>query len=176
LANVFGNFVNRITRFAAARLDSQVPAGAEPGALEHKLLADLQAGLRALTAHHEALEFRKAAQETRALWVLGNEYLQAAAPWTAIKTDPEAAALGVRIGLNLCAIYAAIAAPFAPNAAAAIAAALGLGPDALRWPDPERADLLDQVPVGSGFTPPDVLFRKIEDTDVATWGERFGAG
>lgn len=176
LANVFGNFVNRITRFGAARFDSKVPAGGTAGPLEEKLLADLQAGLRNLTACHEALEFRKAAQETRALWVLGNEYLQAAAPWTAIKTDPGQAALGVRVGLNLCALYAAIAAPFTPNAAATIMAALGLTADALAWPDPERGDLLDRLAVGADFTPPDVLFRKIEDADVLAWGERFGAG
>ena len=40
----------------------------------------------------EAIELRKAAQELRAIWVAGNEYLQAAAPWTAIKTDPDRAA------------------------------------------------------------------------------------
>ena len=44
---------------------------------------------------------RKAAQALRALWVLGNEYLQEAAPWTAIKTDPERAAVIVRTALNL---------------------------------------------------------------------------
>jgi methionyl-tRNA synthetase len=27
---------------------------------------------------------------------------------------------------------------------------------------------------GHRFTPPDVLFKKIEDTDVAAWTERFG--
>jgi methionyl-tRNA synthetase len=32
------------------------------------------------------MEFRKAAAETRALWAAGNEYLQTAAPWTALKT------------------------------------------------------------------------------------------
>ena len=40
--------------------------------------------------HMEAIELRKAAQELRAIWVAGNEYLQSAAPWTAIKTDPRA--------------------------------------------------------------------------------------
>ena len=50
------------------------------------------AALAAYEAHMEAIELRKAAQELRAIWVVGNEYLQAAAPWTAIKTDPDRAA------------------------------------------------------------------------------------
>ena len=46
----------------------------------------------------EAIEVRKAAAELRAIWVAGNEYLQAAAPWTVFKTDPEQAAALVRMG------------------------------------------------------------------------------
>src|SRR5262249_16852759 len=102
LANVLGNFINRITRFAAAPFDSKVPEGGAAGPHEDKLFAEVDQRLAALTQFHEQMEFRKAAAETRALWVAGNEYLQAAAPWTAIKTDQAAAAIGVRTGLNLC--------------------------------------------------------------------------
>ena len=43
----------------------------------------------------EAREVRKAAAELRAMWVLGNEYLQSAAPWSTFKTDPAQAAMQV---------------------------------------------------------------------------------
>ena len=62
----------------------------------------------------ETIELRKSAQALRALWVLGNEYLQEAAPWTAIKTDRDRAAVIVRTGLNLVALFARISAPFIP--------------------------------------------------------------
>ena len=65
---------------------------------------------------------RKAAQAARALWVLGNEYLQVAAPWTALKTDRDQAAVGVRTGLNLVALFARLAAPILPFTAPRIAA------------------------------------------------------
>ncbi|MGE0828691.1 MAG: methionine--tRNA ligase [Hyphomonadaceae bacterium] len=176
LANVFGNFVNRITRFAAARFDSKVPDEGAPGALEQKLAADLAERLAALTAHHEAMEFRKAAAETRALWALGNEYLQVAAPWTAIKTDRAAAAMGVRAGLNLCALFAILALPFTPDAAEKILDALGVPETARKWPNPADPGLLDALPRGHAFTPPDVLFQKIEDAQIAEWTEKFGGG
>lgn len=174
LANVLGNFINRITRFGAARFDSKVPAGGTPGAAEEKLYAEIDQRLAALTAFHEQMEFRKAAAETRALWVAGNEYLQVAAPWTAIKTDLNAAAIGVRTGLNLCVLFAQIAAPFMPATAGTILAAFGLGAEALAWPNRPAREILDALAHGKPFTPPDVLFKKIEDSDVSAWKERFG--
>ena len=74
----------------------------------------------------EAIELRKAAQELRAIWVAGNEYLQSAAPWTAIKTDRERAAAITRFSLNLIRLYAVLSRPFVPDASDAMLAALGL--------------------------------------------------
>jgi len=174
LANVFGNFVNRITRFAAARFDSKVPVEGAPGELEAKLEVELGERIAALTAHHEAMEFRKAAAETRALWAMGNEYLQVAAPWTAIKTNADAAAVGVRTGINLCAVFAIMAAPFIPDAAEAVLDALGIAKENRNWPS--GPGLLDAIPRGHAFTPPDVLFKKVEDEQIAEWSARFGGG
>jgi methionyl-tRNA synthetase len=176
LANVFGNFVNRITRFAAAKFESQVPDGGEPGPNEARLAKELAERLELLSQCHEQMEFRKAAAELRAIWVAGNEYLQVAAPWTAMKTDRDAAAVSVRTGLNCCALFAILAQPFIPDAAKAVLDAMGV-PEANRmWPSPEDKNLFDALPRGLVITPPDVLFKKIEDTDVAAWAERFGAG
>jgi len=176
LANVFGNFVNRITRFGASKFDAKVPDGGAPGDLEAKLAKDVAERIAALTRHHEDMEFRKAAAELRALWVLGNEYLQVAAPWTAFKTDVDSAAVGVRTGLNLVALFAILAQPFVPDAAKTVLDALNI-PEANRsWPKAGDTGLLDTLPRGHAFTPPDVLFKKIEDADVAAWTEMFGGG
>ncbi len=176
LANVFGNFVNRITRFAAAKFESKVPDGGVWGPAEEKLAAEFFQRLAALTQFHEQMEFRKAAAELRALWVAGNEYLQVAAPWTAFKTDPAAAALGVRTGLNLVVLFAILAQPFIPDAAKTVLDAMGVPETSRMWPLASDKALLDALPHGFAFTPPDVLFKKIEDSEVAAWAERFGGG
>ncbi len=173
LADVLGNFVNRIAKFAESKFEGVVPAGGEPGELELKLYADIDAGIADLTAQLEAIEVRKAAQALRALWVLGNEYLQVAAPWTAIKTDPARAAVVVRTALNLAALYARLSAPFIPFAAEKIAEAFNQGWP-LVWPSEGAAVELDRLPVGQTIRAPEVLFKKIEDEQVAEWGERFG--
>ena len=176
LANVYGNLVNRITRFCAAKFGSVVPAGGQSGALEADLARDVAERLRALTQHHEDMEFRKAAAETRALWALGNEYLQRAAPWTAFKTDPDAAAMSVRTGLNLVALLALVSAPFIPDAAEATLAGLGVAMEDRTWPDPDDPALLAVLTSGNPITPPDVLFKKIGDADIVAWSVQFGAG
>ncbi|MGL1349309.1 hypothetical protein ACSTKK_00285, partial [Vibrio parahaemolyticus] len=49
------------------------------------------AHLTRLRSHHEALAFRKAAEETRAIWKLANAYLSEAAPWSVIGHDRDRA-------------------------------------------------------------------------------------
>ena len=171
LADVLGNFVNRILKFTETRFEGVVPSGGEDGPLEVKLRADVAAKLSELTDLLEAVEMRKACQALRQLWVLGNQYLTEAAPWTALKTDPVRAALAVRTGLNLVALFAKVADPFIPFTADTIASAVG-EPVPSVWPD--AANGLDFLPVGRAVRAPEVLFRKIEDTQVTEWRERFG--
>ncbi|THD62093.1 methionine--tRNA ligase [Phenylobacterium sp.] len=173
LADVLGNFVNRILKFTESRFEGKVPEGGAAGPLEEKLEADVLAKLRELTEHLEGREFRKAATALRQLWVLGNGYLTEAAPWTAFKTDPGRAAVGVRTGLNLVALFAKICEPFIPFAAETVALSVGEAFPG-RWPVLDGSPVLAILPEGRPVKAPDVLFRKVEDTQVAEWRERFG--
>jgi methionyl-tRNA synthetase len=169
LADVLGNFVSLVTKFAAARLGPAVPAG-DYGPAEAAVTAEIAARLATYAAHMDAMEMRKAAQELRAIWVAGNEYLQAAAPWAAIKTDPERAGAITRFAFNLIRLYAAISRPFLPDACDAMLAALRL--DGAGWPE-DVAAALDALPAGHGFDVPPVLFAKIDDTCRADLEARF---
>lgn len=174
LANVLGNYVNRITKYAQSKFDAQVPAAGEAGEHEAWLVEELDTRLKALVEHYEAMEFRKAAAETRAIWAAGNEYLTRAAPWAAYKTDPDQAAIGVRVGLNLAALFGIIAQPIIPNAAATILDALNVPADRRSFDFGEAQALIDALPHGHEIAPPDVLFKKIEDADIEAWSQRFG--
>ena len=174
LADVLGNFVNRILRFGASRFEGEIPAGGTPGEAERWLYAEVDQRLEAIAKHYEAMEFRKAAAETRALWAAGNEYLTRAEPWTHFKTDRERAALGVRTGVNLCRLFALIAHPVIPFTADKIMNALGLSHEGFDWPRASAEEILTALPPGRPFSPPEVLFAKIEDEQVAEWSERFG--
>ncbi|MFW5660704.1 MAG: class I tRNA ligase family protein, partial [Oceanicaulis sp.] len=174
LANVLGNFVNRITKFAASRFEGKIPDGGEPGEAEAWLEAELDLRLNAIRTHYDAMEFRKAGAETRAMWAAANEYLTRAEPWVKVKTDIDAAALGVRTGINLAVISAIVAQPVIPEAAGKILDALGVPDQNRSWPSGPAKDLLDALPRGLAFKAPPILFKKIEDEQVADWTARFG--
>ena len=170
LADVLGNFVSRITKFCRSKFSEAVPQGGNYGPAEEQLIADLTARVRAYEGHMDAIEVRKAAAELRAIWVLGNEYLQANAPWTTFKTDPETAAMQVRLALNLIRIYAVLSAAFIPDAAKSMIDAMQTEDDG--WPT-DVAAALNALPAGHTFTVPENLFRKITDEERAEWSERF---
>ena len=170
LADVLGNFVSRITKFCRSKFGEVVPEGGSYGDAEQTLIADLTAKIAAYQQFMEEKEVRKAAQELRAIWVAGNEYLQAAAPWSTFKTDPEQAAAQVRLGLNLIRLYAVLSSPFIPDASATMLAAMQT--ENSDWPDDVPAALTALAP-GHAFTVPDVLFGKITDEQREDWQQRF---
>jgi len=170
LADVLGNFVSRITKFCRSKFGEEVPAAGDYGPDEEALIAELTRRIRAYEGHMEAMEVRKSAQELRAIWVAGNEYLQSVAPWTTFKTDPDKAAAQVRLALNLIPLYAVLSAPFIPEAADKMRAAMAI--EAGDWPKDVPAALAT-MPAGHGFSVPDVLFVKITDEQREEWQERF---
>ena len=173
LADVLGNFVNRITKFTESKFDAAVPAGGEAGPLEEKLYSDLSELLAEATDAFESMEMRKAAQAVRRIWVLGNEYLQEAAPWTAFKTDTDRAAVIVRHGLNLVRLYAILAQPLIPSTAEKIAACVGVTLP-LDWPSTDARAELNKLSAGQKVAAGEVLFKKIEDEQLTEWAARFG--
>ena len=176
LANVLGNFVNRITKYAASKFDGAVPAAGTAGDDEAWIADELSTRLANLIQFYEDMEFRKAANETRAIWAAGNEYLTRAAPWVKFKEDVDAAAVGVRTGLNLAVIFGIIAQPIIPQTAAKILDALNIPAENRKFPSPDDKGLLDALPQGLPISPPDMLFTKIDDEQVAEWTEKFGGG
>lgn len=170
LADVLGNFVSRVTKFAVSKLGDTVPEAGAFGPMETALIADLGVRIADYTRAMEGMEVRKAAAELRAIWVIGNEYLQAAAPWSVVKTDPEQAQAQIRLALNLIRIYAVLSSPFIPDAAQTMMTAMGS--DDWTWPSDVHA-AVRTLPAGHTFAVPENLFRKITDEERADWQARF---
>ncbi|WP_297774398.1 methionine--tRNA ligase [uncultured Roseovarius sp.] len=170
LADVLGNFVSRVTKFCRSKFGEEVPADGEYGAQEMALIDRLTNRIRDYEGHMQAMEVRKSATALRAIWVEGNEYLQEAAPWSTFKQDPERAAMQIRLALNLIRLYAVLSAPFIPDAAAAMLAAIKT--EDASWPD-DVTGALDALAPGHAFEVPEVLFSKITDEQREDWQARF---
>ena len=170
LADVLGNFVSRVTKFCRSKFGEAVPEGGAWGDQEQALIDELNSRIRTYEQYMDTMEVRKSAAELRAIWVAGNEYLQAAAPWSTFKENPDQAAAQIRMALNLIRLYAVLSAPFMPDASETLMGAMQTEDDS--WPaDVQTA--LEALAPGHAFTVPDVTFRKITDDERDAWKERF---
>ncbi len=180
LSDVLGNFVSRTTKFCNAKWGAVVPEEgvnevgqwsyeAEMSMFVLGMNPSLSTQITNYRKYMEAKELRKAIKELREIWVRGNEYLQRRAPWALYKTDPDHAAMSIRLALNLIVLYANLAMPFIPDTAQKIHEAMGTEPS---WTKGESS-VFELLESGHKFTVPENLFEKITNDQVAELSARF---
>lgn len=174
LADVFGNLANRVISFVHSAFDGRIPESGEPSELELELAVELDRRIATLRRHHEALEFRAAAAETRAIWSEANAYLQQAAPWVAIKSDRARAAAVTRTGLNLVRLSAVLAWSIIPELSERVLHAFGCGGSIPDWPTGPCLELLDNHAGGTVAKLAPIVV-KIDPDKAAHLAQRFGA-
>ena len=172
LVSVYGNFINRslvlmhklcggkVPPYHAAIEDSEDTAVKEAIANTAKKVGELI----------EAYRFREALFEVIALARIGNGYMQKKEPWIVAKQVAENPAAQQQIDncLHLClqltANLAILAQPFLPFTAKKICHLLKVVDKILDW---ENAGSLKLLSVGYTLRVPELLFRKIEDEEIA---------
>ena len=172
LVSVYGNFINRslvlmhklcggkVPPYHAAIEDSEDIAVKEAIANTAKKVGELI----------EAYRFREALFEVIALARIGNGYMQKKEPWIVAKQVAENPAAQQQIDncLHLClqltANVAILAQPFLPFTAKKICHLLKVVDKILDW---ENAGSLKLLSVGYSLRAPELLFRKIEDEEIA---------
>lgn len=169
LADVLGNFVRRITKFAMTHFDGMVPEY-EWGAREYAFAEDLAQRIRRYEKQMDAIEIRKAAQELRAIWAAGNEFLQMTEPWKTVRQNKRQAAAPVALCLNLVRLYAILSQPFIPDFSASTQEAMNNHSPI--WPEDVKQSL-QFLPPGHSFSLPDVAFQKITPAQRDTWRAKF---
>ncbi len=116
LVATWGNLANRVLSFCYKHWEGHVPpvdvSALRPADLE--LVAAIENGLNTVGAELEAVRLRSALGEAMKLATAVNVYLDVNAPWTAIKTDKEAAALTVFTALKAINSLKVMFSPFLP--------------------------------------------------------------
>jgi methionyl-tRNA synthetase len=173
LADVFGNLVHRTLALAQRLPDGISGADYAPGAAEIGAAREIADRVKALRGHHEALEFRRAAAETRAIWARANSYLQEAAPWATLKDDLRKAAASIHFALRLVQLSACVAWSIVPQLSETVLRLLGEHEKVPSWPH-RTEDLLlapaGTIPSGHLNAP---LVRKLTPSDVDRLTARF---
>lgn len=176
LNGVLGNFVSRVMKMTASKIGAEVPAGGEMTEVEEKLIADLQEKADNYCKYMEGLEFKKAMNELRAIWVDGNNYISVTEPWTVIKTDPARAAAILRVCLNLIRIYALLSAPVMPETSAKILAKFGLNAaDMPVLKGFNAAKEIEALQPGHKFEVGDALFERIASEKTEELKAKYGS-
>lgn len=176
LNGVLGNFVSRVLKMTSSKIGNEVPAGGELTAVENELIANLQQHTDDYFKYMNELEFRKALNELRAIWVEGNNYISVTEPWAVIKTDAERAAAILRVCINLIRIFAILSAPIMPDVAAKILAKLHL--DAKDMPLLKGFNIAKEitaVKAGQPFEVGDMLFERITPEKVEELKQKYGS-
>ncbi len=176
LNGVLGNFVSRVMKMTASKIGAEVPAGGEMTEVEEKLIADLQEKADNYCKYMEGLEFKKAMNELRAIWVDGNNYISVTEPWTVIKTDPARSAAILRVCLNLIRIYALLSAPVMPETSAKILAKFGLNAaDMPVLKGFNAAKEIEALQPGHKFEVGDALFERIAPEKTEELKAKYGS-
>lgn len=176
LNGVLGNFVSRVMKMTASKIGAEVPAGGEMTEVEEKLIADLQEKADNYCKYMEGLEFKKAMNELRAIWVDGNNYISVTEPWTVIKTDPARAAAILRVCLNLIRIYALLSTPVMPETSAKILAKFGLNAaDMPVLKGFNAAKEIEALQPGHKFEVGDALFERIAPEKTEELKAKYGS-
>jgi len=171
LADVLGNFVNRVLVLTRKYYDGAVPAAPADDALDAtdrallETLAAAPAKVGDLIARHR---YKEAQLEAMNVARLGNKYLTEQEPWKLQKTDPTRTATIMHLTCQVVGNCAVLLEPFLPQTAAKIAASFGVS-DA-RWKD-ARTDL---VSAGTDLGDLPILFTKIDDDTVAAQVAKLG--
>ena len=176
LNGVLGNFVSRVMKMTASKIGAEVPAGGEMTEVEQQLISDLQEKVNNYCKYMEGLEFKKALNELRAIWVDGNNYISVTEPWTVIKTDPERAAAILRVCLNLIRIYAILSYPIMPETAEKMLAKFGLKiEDMPGLNNFDAAAEIQALKPGQAFEVGEPLFERIAPEKIEELKVKYGS-
>lgn len=181
LVAVFGNFVNRSFVLMHKLCDGKVPR------LHQDLLDDTDKAMIAEFSNtraevQSALEyyhFRDGLFQVIELARKGNQYLQKKEPWIVarqVAENPAAQASidnTLHICLQLCANLAVLINPFLPNTARKMLYMMKVVEKMLDWENAGKPNLLS---TGYSLRAPELLFRKIEDEEIAAQIDKLKGG
>jgi methionyl-tRNA synthetase len=180
LVSIFGNFVNRTFVLMHKLCNGKVPAFHQDIAdeLDQQTITEIKNCANKVTALLEEYRFREALFEVINLARTGNQYMQKKEPWIVAKSlaeNPDAQKSidnCLHICLQLTANLAILIQPFLPFTAKKMCHMMKVVEKMLDW---ENAGSMKLLSVGYSLRAPELLFRKIEDSEIMEQIEKLNA-
>jgi methionyl-tRNA synthetase len=162
LADIYGNFINRVLVLTNKNYNGMVPEALQYEKNDLLVLEELIKIPLRIEESLEKFRFREAMAEMMNMARLGNKYLAEQEPWKLIKTDEQRVRTIMNVAIQIAANLAIVCEPFLPFTSAKLFRLLNISP--LKWAHSKNSNN-----VASGHKineQPEILFSKIEDLDV----------
>ena len=184
LVSIFGNFVNRALVLMHKLCKGKVPPLHLDTLtdLDKTTIEEIKNTKERVESLLEQYKFREALFEVINLARTGNQYMQKKEPWIVAKQtgdngQPTTEAQQsidntLHICLQLCANLAVLINPFLPFTARKMCYLMKVVDKMLDW---ENAGKMKLLSVGYSLRPPELLFRKIEDSEISYQIEKLKA-
>lgn len=168
LLGKLGNLVNRVLVFAHNKCDGKVPNVPPLQAEDQEFLKEIKRLVLQSKESYQTFKLRSAAQTMMEIAQLGNGYFDKMKPWQDAKSEQTIPRMETTIACCLECIksLALISYPIIPETANRIWHMLGYenNIEELSWDEISNA----KIPSGQSLKTPLILFRKIEDEEIAT--------
>lgn len=162
LADIFGNFINRVLVLTNKNYNGLVPEANEYTKNDLLVLDEVSKTPDRIAAAMDKFRFREALSEMMNLARLGNKYLADQEPWKLIKSDEKRVRTIMNVSIQIAANLAIVCEPFLPFTSKKLFDMLQLPP--LKW---RSAKNTANVAAGHRISEtPEILFTKIEDADI----------
>ncbi len=166
LADVLGNFINRVAVFIKNNYLGRVPSFSTDDERSLEIRKAIEAAPARLGELIDGYRIKDAAREVMTLAALGNRYFDHEAPWRAFKQDRDRCDRTINTCLQLVSALEVLLYPFLPYTSRKLGAMLGLGRRS--WDDAAHPAL----PVELGRI--EVLFGKIDEATIKVQIDRLG--
>jgi len=171
LADVLGNFVNRVLVLTRKYYEGAVPAIPEGQTLtevDTSLINELEAASEKIGDLILRFRFREAQLEAMNIARKGNKYLTEEEPWKLQKTDPERVEVIMHLACQVVGNLGILLTPFLPRTASKLAVSFGV--DGTTWNDASP----NLVKPGTILGDLPILFSKVDEETVEAEMDKLG--
>lgn len=169
LLSNLGNLVNRTLVFLGRNFDGKVPEG-NLNESDEKFLSEQKEVIERTSAALDSVSIKDGIHIAMGHVRNSNRYFQDNKPWELIKSDPKRAAAVLNILANQIKDCAILLEPWIPGTSGRIFSMLGT--KKRRWDDLGKLSLEP----GSNLGKAEILFRKLEDSEIMKFKEKFSGG
>ncbi len=157
LADVFGNFVNRIMKFTFKTFDGKVPQPHGGGQEEKDLMASAVAARDEMEELLRNFKLKAACLKVMDLAREGNRFFDQSQPWKTAKTDRDKCATTIYYSIQFVESLRILFSPFIPHTCDKICRMLGS--HSLLWKDAGE----ERIPTGRQLGEPEILLEKLTE-------------